>query len=294
MGWNGSGGAAATPKAPVKKGGAKPNFGKGIISGLVVCVLALGVLYFMRDAEKPAAKKAEKKPAKIAEVTPAVAPTNTVAAVPAKKKYDVEIRKLPHGEIMKYINGKQAWAYPHQDPAVYGAATTHLDRAKLTIEERIFPNVVDRDIAYLLSYEPGDEFGELPTKGFTQRFLKSLKDPIIVSHTDTEEEKALKRAVNEAKIELKARYDAGEDIEHIIEDTVKTYQDLGQYRAEVDKEIVKLSRDPAVTKEEMQQFIDAANEMLQKKGIRSAKVTGIIWNRIERNKRKMQFKNTKK
>ena len=47
-GWNRP--SANQPTA--KKGGAKPNFGKGILAGLVVCVLALGVLYVMRDSDQ--------------------------------------------------------------------------------------------------------------------------------------------------------------------------------------------------------------------------------------------------
>ena len=47
-GWNKP---SAANQPTVKKGGAKaPKLGKGILAGLVVCVLALGVLYVMRDS----------------------------------------------------------------------------------------------------------------------------------------------------------------------------------------------------------------------------------------------------
>lgn len=291
MGWNGSGQKGAAPVQP-KVTTKKPSPVRGLVAGVVVVALAVVAYFaFFSGSEKPQAEKSDKGRGRIKEVTPARAPTNKVEV--AKKKYNVEVKKLPDGKLMKYVNGKQAWLYPRIEDK-YGVVTSSLDRTSESIHTRIFHTVADRHLAFLLMHEPGDEFGDgLQTKGFTQLFLKSLTEPIIVSKDDTEEEKELKRAVIETKIDLKARYDAGEDIEHTIEDTIKTYQELGQYKSEIKKEIDKLSRDPAVTKEEMQQFVDAANEMLKKKGISAARVPGGIWKRIERNQKKMMFQNPK-
>ena len=284
-GWN----RPSANQPTVKNGGAKaPNLGKGILAGLVVCVLALGVLYFMRDAEKPAAKKIEKKPTKIAEVTPAAAPKVEKKKEPEDK---IELRPVGKGRVMKYVNGRQAWLYPRRnDEAKWGVVTTSLMRADAPLYQRIFHNPADLHIAFILQHEPGDPFGDgLDTSNFTQHFLEAVKDPVLVSHDDSEEAKELKRAVNEAKAELKAMYDAGENIDNFVNDTIKTYQELGQYREEIDKQIEELSRDPEVTKEEMTKFIDAANEMLKKKGLSDTKVPRSIWKRIERNQKHLLF-----
>lgn len=159
--------------------------------------------------------------------------------------------------------------------------TAQLVRAQ-TIEERLFHHSAERHIAVLLNTEPGTEMvGEFEYgKDFLWSFKKSLVEPIVVSKTDTPEEKALKRAVNETKIDLKAKLDAGEDICKIMNDSRKDLQQLGLYREELRQEISRLGSDKTLTTEDLETFVDAANKMLAERGGKPLSMPGFLKHRI--------------
>ena len=89
---------------------------------------------------------------------------------------------------------------------------------------------------------------------------------IIVSKDDDEATAELKRAVIESKIELKARHDAGEDIGELMAREYKELQTLGLYREELKDQIAKLARDKTLREEDMEDFVKAANMMLEARG----------------------------
>lgn len=154
----------------------------------------------------------------------------------------------------------------------------------------IFENRVDNEIACLVSVEPGTQvFGNRNYgPNFTKRFLKSLEKPIIATHEDTEYEKSVKRAVNEAKIELKAAYDRGEDIVEVMNETRKELQRLGRYR----EELVQMARKEARRAEQpddVKDIVTAVNKMLDQKGL-----APIRPNSISRLALQMQMETTEK
>ena len=265
-GWNRP--SANQPTA--KKGGAKaPNLGKGILAGLVVCVLALGVMYFLRDAEKPAAKKAEKKPTAIKEVTPAPAPV-AVSDAPAVKKTRVQL----HRERGCYTN---EYGYVFNKPTSKHVITNDTANAYKSLADEIFRNSADRKIGNLLLIPPGTAIvGSLPKNfygpAFVKSFLKSIEAPELVSHADSPEVAELKRAVLDAKIELKARYDAGEDIGAIMANEHNELQNLGLYRNELEAEVRKLAHRSDLTMADMEDFVAAANKMLTDRGAEPMKM----------------------
>ena len=168
-----------------------------------------------------------------------------------------------------------------------------LDRSTLPLYEQIFPNSADRDIAGLIVIEPGtdligsDEFDER----FVKSFLKSIESPIIIGKDDSEEEKALKRAVIETKIELKARYDAGEDIAKILTDTRRELRELGAYREDLKNHLDELRRDGNLTVDEMKDYVEAANVMLEERGAKKIVLPEFYYRQIEyRNKMRNQLK----
>ena len=65
---------------------------------------------------------------------------------------------------------------------------------------------------------------------FVKKFLRSCETPIVITKNDTPEIAELKKAVIDAKIELKARYDAGEDISEIMNQTRRDLVELGNVR----------------------------------------------------------------
>ena len=212
----------------------------------------------------------------IAEVAPHIS-TNAVAAKPEKT---VEFRKLDNGKIMKYVNGQKAWMFPRED--YHGPIhTTRVAHVK-SIEEKTFNNPADRQIASLLTIRPGSPIVGGPNyrRSFVTDFLKSYDNPFVVEPDDTDEQKELKRAVAEVKGDLKARYDAGEDIAQIMIDTRDTLRQLAAYKRELESEIARLSRAENVSAADMEDYVAAANKMLEERGAQPIPIRGFLRHQI--------------
>lgn len=291
MAWNGSNdieGSKAKPSTKTKA--RKPSPLRGIVAGALVVALAVGAYFaFFSTQEKPQGPKTVegKKPTAIKEVVPAKAGTPEVA--PSAPKKVVEIKKLENGKIMKYVDGKPAWMYPRKD--YHGPVHTGGVERVQSIEDLTFRHPVDRRIASLLLIEPGEMLDEpYYDKTFTRAFLRTLDDPEIPLETDTPEQRELKRAVAGVKGELKARYDAGEDIMQVLCDAQEELRQLGAYKEELAEEVRKYAKDGSVSAEDVQMYVDAANKMLEKRGLTPMKVTGFIKHQI-RVKAKMENAN---
>lgn len=144
---------------------------------------------------------------------------------------------------------------------------THLTPTKP--KSAIFDYPADNIISGILSMEPGDPvLGTANYNGrFTRAFLKSLQSPIIVQASDSDDVKELKRAVNEAKIELKNAYDRGEDIEEMIVKAREEFRDLAQYKQDLRKELLRYANREAPSPEDVDDYMKAANIMLEQRGI---------------------------
>lgn len=133
----------------------------------------------------------------------------------------------------------------------------------------IFNHASDNEIACYLSLKPGDALiGPARYTGrFKERFLDSLKTPIIVMPDDTPAQAQLKRDVIAARLELKAALDRGEDIEQIMLDTRQELQDLARYKMELRKQFNELRRAEGATEKDVENLLVACNKMLESKGI---------------------------
>lgn len=276
MGWNGSGGGSTPVKPSVTA--KKPSPIRGLVAGgLVIVLAAVAYFAFFSGSEKPQVEAEGKKPSKIKEVNPAAAPTN---AIPEKPKKVVEIRKLGNGKLMKYVDGKEAWMFPRDDyhgPII----TTRVNRVE-TLAEKTFKHSADRQIASLIMHRPGDKISGSPDyKGsFVRNFLKSYENPFMIEPGDTPEQKELKKAVAEVKGDLKARYEAGEDIAQLMIDTRKNLRELASYKREIEKEVTRLSREEGTTAADVEDFVKAANKMLEDRGIHPMGISGLLKHQI--------------
>ncbi len=285
MAWNGS---DNTGSVPVKKpAGVKPaasgSVPKVLLAAAVVAALcaAVVVCFLLRDSGKSVPKAPEKPSGgKIAEVTP-VAVTNRAPVAPKEEGKKVEIRKLEDGRFMKYVDGKEAWMYPRK--SIDPPARTNGQNRVLSIEQRIFKYRSDMEIAGLLMAQPGDMAIGDPEydKFFKQDFLKSLVDPAFPRDGDTEEERALKNAVTEVKAELKERYDAGEDLAKIMYDARKELRELGAYKQELEEEVRKCAKDGNLSAEDIDDLVDAANVMLESRGIAPIRKGGFLRHQLK-------------
>ena len=241
---------------------------KGAIVGLVVVALALCAWYFLanntRSGEQGTAEK-PKKQSKIVEVKPSISPRP--ATVEPKPEPPKEVpyweRESPEGLTFRQ---KMKWNIHHRPPAVY---TNNTSQTEPRPAYAIFDTRSDNSIAALLTVPPGTTAVGDPEyeMWFTQDFLKSLETPIIVTKDDTPEEAQLKRDMIATKIDLKARYDAGEDIALIMKNTREELQRLSLYRTEIESAFREMASKPGLTEQDVDDFIESANIMLDSKGI---------------------------
>lgn len=284
MAWNGSDNTGSVPAKPAgSKSAASGSVTKVLLAAAVVAALcaAVVVCFLLRDSGKPVPKAPEKPSSgKIAEVAPIVV-TNRVPVAPKEEGKKVEIRKLEDGRFMKYVDGKEAWMYPRR--SIDPPARTNGQNRVLSIEQRIFKYRSDMEIAGLLMAQPGDMSIGDPEydKFFKQDFLKSLVDPAFPREGDTEEERELKKAVTEVKAELKERYDAGEDLAKIMYDARKELRELGAYKQELEEEVRKRAKDGSLSAEDIEDLVDAANVMLESRGIAPIRKGGFLRHQLK-------------
>ena len=239
---------------------------RGIAAGAIIIALAAGSWYLLKQSHVETAHNAkEKKPSRIVEATPEV-PAKSVAPTPepaAPKEVPYWERESPEGLTFRQ---KMKWHIHHRPPAAY---TNNTSQTEPRPAYAIFDTRSDNSIAALLTVPPGTAAVGDPEYElwFTRDFLKSLEAPIIVTKDDTPEEAQLKRDMIATKIDLKARYDAGEDIALIMKESREELQRLSVYRTEIESAFREMTSKPGITEQDVDDFVESANIMLEAKGI---------------------------
>ena len=243
------------------------------IAAIVVILAAVAFLVVMKgtgSGERGTADNEKKvqrqRPARSPQPPPQTAPK---PPEPPKKDYskldNIALRRLPASETnnlteaqVKYWKMFHPWPPPDENQPRTKHGKYH-----------IFESRADNEIAFVLATEPGTMVLGNRSVGpdFERRFLKSLERPIIVSKDDSDYDRELKRAVIDAKIELKAAYDRGEDIGKIMDEARDELQRLARYRAQVEKEALKMMHRPGATAQDADATIEAVNKMLEAKGM---------------------------
>ena len=133
----------------------------------------------------------------------------------------------------------------------------------------IFRHSAENTIAALLSIKAGDTLiGEPDYQGsFAESLKRSLEEPINIEESDTPEQVELKRAVIEVKEELKKAMDRGEDVEKIIIDSRRECQELARAKQLMMADVYEFVDKDAVTTEDVETYVEAANMLLESKGI---------------------------
>ena len=133
----------------------------------------------------------------------------------------------------------------------------------------IFNHRSENAIAGLLMHKPGQGMIGTPVYGekFEQDFLKSCEEPIIIDENDDDYSRSLKEQMKETKIELRQRMADGESLGQILLDTHKELQKLGQIRQSIEEDMRKAIRETAATEADVDDCFEAANMMLESKGL---------------------------
>lgn len=244
-----------------------PGVIKGVVALVLIVLGSCAYLLFSRPAPV-VAEIAERRPA-----SPVQVPTPEPVALPDPKpepvieppKIDPDARPTKVGET---VNGyiKLPSGRLHR---VRGVITNSVSATQFKGKYEIFDHHCENEIACLLTIQPGEGLVGTPRYNgrFTKEFVESLKTPIVINQDDSLEDQALKRNVMQAKQMLKEALDRGEDIEKIMLDTRKEYQDLARYKMELKGLINEFKKGEDVTDLDVEEYVQAANKMLEEKGI---------------------------
>lgn len=272
-----------------RKAPKKPSAMRGVVAGLVVVALAAAavcyVLFSGDKAKKPV--REDTKKGLIKEVTPAAAPTNKppTQAQKLKKRYP-------------WLDIPDDWNKPYPPQAYWPdgrlkqhtryvkIVTNYINDVCIAWEHKVFPEGgANLEIASLLTIEPGEDilgdynYGD----SFVKSFLRQLNTPIVVSKDDTDEAKALKEAVRQTRMDLKKRYDAGEDIAKIMNDSRKELIELSLYRQELDMKVAELRAENKgkFSAKDIRDLYGAANQMLEDRGCKPLTLPEMMLHKLE-------------
>lgn len=274
-------GGKGNDKSATARSGRRTTGKVAILSALVIAALVGGVLWWSNvheetriPIERPSKPKAEKPNTKSAEPRK---PTRTNVTAQVQGDTPLKVITAPtkkdNGEyvdergIRRTANGLRIRT---GEPA---------RKIKLGYEaHRRFKNMCDEHIAGLLEIVPGRmvfgrmEFG----KKFVEDFKASLNDKIEILDTDSEYDKQLKRDVIATREELKAAMQRGEDIGKLLTDARNQLQEIGRYREELKKRFYEYRKEGTHTAEELQDFVKAANVMLEEQGAKPIKLSSLL------------------
>lgn len=290
MAWNGSAGATA-PKTPPKKA-VKVSAIHGIIA--LVAVLAIGAIAYLFVAkEEPKPVGEEKRPVKIKEVEPAKTQPAAAPAVPEKPKRLTKKGTPIPDRVQPDAHGVLRWP-----GGLRWVDTNDLDIVKHPAPKRIFKHPSENQIATMLEMDPTKMapflVGHRPKFGdrFIADFNASLYDDIKINDDDSPEDVELKKAVIETKKELHEAMNRGENIAELMNNAQKELDALCLSYQDIKKEMQKTLKDDAVSDEDAEIFIEAANKILEQKGLTKfslpnmARRQGILAAQRERRERK--------
>lgn len=165
---------------------------------------------------------------------------------------------------------------------------------KVSIEDRkprfqyaIFDHATDNELAAILTLKPGQALigGPIRHKDYAADFMKSIETPIVVHGDDPEDVQEVKRAVIEARLMIKDAIDAGEDPVEIIKNAYEEAQKLALYKDDIRREVMNMAKDGDYTEDEVDDLIDAANKMLESKGVAPIQLGPVMKARLRTLKR---------
>lgn len=254
--------------------------------GIFLIVLVAGVVsyYYFRDQKNSGEETAVRPPTKT---------KSGVSAKPSRKGLELEKTKpadRPFWDVdASQTNGftrvqQLKWEYEHRTLPAY-TNTTALTEAPPAYA--IFKTQCENEIACYLTLEPGDTLVGTPhyTEKQKKALIAELDTPMIYDKDDTQEQRQLRALVEETKADLKKRISAGEDIGEIFLKTREELQDLSNYKNEISGLLSELRAKPETTIEDVEDFVNAANIMLEGKGIAPLKL-GVITRRMLQSRQK--------
>jgi hypothetical protein len=241
----------------------------------VVFVTVVGWFVLAPITEKSEAKEdsASTNTGKIKDVKPSIPVSKPVKLEVASKKKKVPYWELPTTNGLSEAQIRK-WKHRRVPPPSY---TNNAMRLRAKAEFEIFGTRAENEIAMLLTIEPGQGLVGSPNYGeqFRNEFMKSCETPIIINPEDSDYVKQLKKDMIATKIDLRQRMADGEDICKIMSDSHEEAMRLGLVKQEIEGHMRELLNS-AKTPEELEDSINAANLLLEQKGIAPIKISPIM------------------
>lgn len=288
MSWNRSSNSQQTETALRRSGTPRPTVERGVIAGAVVLLGAAVAAWWLWPSEETRQDAASTKRGMIREATPAAAPKPVAESQSPEDAERAERRRKAretyvdeHG-VTRYKRGNgRVLPKNFKDYLVESKSFSNLPK---------FNHECELEIATLLTLEPGDAIlGEFDHgERFKKDFVEALLDPVKIEEGDSEDDKRIKLEVEDAKKELAQRLKQGEDIGKILEETRSEYQRLNAVREQVREQMRELMRENAQTDQDIDDFLSAANKMLESKGLAPIKMNAFMRKKI---KKDMEGKN---
>ena len=248
----------------------------GVVAAAVVAVVAV-IATKERDEEL---QSEEKRKGLISEVDPSV-PSAPSAVEEAKVE---KPKPVPFWEQDSTNGFSEAmirkWKVAHYPPPCY-TNTSSLTESPPSYA--VFDHPSENRIAAYLTIEPGQTMVGTPVFGewFVNDFKKSCEEPIVIVPEDDDETKALKQLMIETKIDLMARIRNGGNLADILDETHREVQKLSAAKKEIEGLVHEQSMF-AETEEELDDLIEAANKILEDKGIAPISANPIVRRNIRR------------
>ena len=265
MGWN-KPSVASTPLPTPKK---KPTALRGAVAGfIVVSVAALVAFVMLSGGDAKPKSESSKKPAAIKEVKPAVA-TNAVPMTNAAPKAEEETylgRKIVKRVETTNETGRVKIVVTTDDGQTHRYYRTGQAR-------RIFKFESDYALANLLSTPEGATPAPYPiSPGLDEAFKASLMNPIVDDEDDTEEDRALKARVRQARLDAVDLMNQGFTFTQILTEHQTRARENSEVTLSIAKEAKKILEEYGA--EEASKYVKKMNESLERMGIGPVKDIG--------------------
>lgn len=277
MGWNGSNNSIEkSPNQPVNRT-IKPlnnqTIRPGIVVGVLVTVICGTAVWWFagRGGARPSPVQDAKHDFRIAEVKPQIA-TNEVA--------EEVVELTPEEKEMAERQAKRAAVIRRRQEKLRKA----MENMRPADPYAIFNHPSENRIAGLLTLEPGTPVLLPPrfTDRFEADFRESCKEPIIVREDDPEDVKRLKYDMIACKIELSNRMAAGEKLGDILSEAHNELRKLGEIKTEIEQMTRREIRANAMSENDVASYIEAANKMLEAKGITPMRDNPVLRRSLQR------------
>ena len=232
MAWNKPTAENRQPKAK------KPSAMRGVIAGLVVVALGAGIVaWLFRSGEAESRPLHENTPTKIKTVEPAAAP----------KKAE------PEPEKPAEVVGKPKEKYPGEKIVEVSTNSGYVIEVSVDANGRMTRHVLttspwefssDGLLAMVLASSGNGEMPPLPAIGpeMDEEFKRSLKKPIEILPTDSDEVVAMKKIVMSAREEMKELLKEGGHFSDILIDHHKLLNENGKIRSDAMRELYELKK----------------------------------------------------